>query len=498
MSLQKMVKQMVETMNMPKGTEPYDTTAEVVRVDGDTVWVHIAGGVDETPVKKTIDAVKGDRVQIRVGGGTAWIVGNESKPPTDDRVANVAKKTAENADLKAILAKKTADDASKVATNYIDFTEEDGLTVGHKNLESKVNISGDGVKLYDEEGKVGTSIKSGEVNVGTEDTNAITLDQYGIRLKTKEEIDAFYIGATTTPKVIPYSEAHKKIAPTYTLQKEPVSGEIIDVTSESGSPVNYSHLFHAGTPETYNGITYDGDCTFSTETLTDNMFFFRYYINTYPPYLTFGNRTIGSGGTEYNIGDYTATLGEGLVGRGYAQTVVGRYNDASSGLFRFIVGDGGSEDGRRNILASAVPTGNLMVYGDVYVGCKSDSTGGRKLVSASTTSGSGTVENVATGATPRKNLTSIYLSDAGVYLLIGLARFETNSNGRRGLAWGTTPTGYYDHSFVVVPPASGDITRIQSMAIVTVTSTLDVYLNCYHTAGTSLDVDYYWRYIKLA
>ena len=67
-----------------KGTEPYDTRAEVVRVSGSTAYVHIPGGVPETPVTMTIACKKGDTVQVRVSGGRAWIVGNETAPPTDD------------------------------------------------------------------------------------------------------------------------------------------------------------------------------------------------------------------------------------------------------------------------------------------------------------------------------------------------------------------------------------------------------------------------------
>ena len=52
-----------------QGTSAYDSVAEVRRVEGDTAWVHIAGGVDETPVKLTIAAKAGDTVQVRVGGG---------------------------------------------------------------------------------------------------------------------------------------------------------------------------------------------------------------------------------------------------------------------------------------------------------------------------------------------------------------------------------------------------------------------------------------------
>lgn len=95
-----------------KVPEPYDTTAVVTRVDSDgTAWVHIAGGVDETPVKKTISCQTGDSVQVRVSGGRAWITGNASAPPTDDATANVAKTTAAQAQGAAIEAQETATEA---------------------------------------------------------------------------------------------------------------------------------------------------------------------------------------------------------------------------------------------------------------------------------------------------------------------------------------------------------------------------------------------------
>ena len=98
-----------------KKPSAYDTMAKVVRVEGDTAWVHIAGGVDETPVKMTVDAKKGDDVQIRIGGGKAWITGNATAPPTDDATANVANKRAVKADKKAGVAKQTAEEAQETA-----------------------------------------------------------------------------------------------------------------------------------------------------------------------------------------------------------------------------------------------------------------------------------------------------------------------------------------------------------------------------------------------
>ena len=96
----------------------YDTPAVVRRVEGDTAWVHIPDGVDETPVKMTINAKEGDQVQVRVSGGSAFMVGNGTAPPTDDAkakqaytIATVAEGAAENALANANLAKEAADTA---------------------------------------------------------------------------------------------------------------------------------------------------------------------------------------------------------------------------------------------------------------------------------------------------------------------------------------------------------------------------------------------------
>lgn len=111
-----------------KGTKAYDTPATVTRVDGSTVWVHIPGGVDETPVKRTINAKPGDEVQVRVSGGSAWLNGNTSAPPTDDTQANlaveyalVANKAADSAVKSADEARLAADDAKATADAVHDI-----------------------------------------------------------------------------------------------------------------------------------------------------------------------------------------------------------------------------------------------------------------------------------------------------------------------------------------------------------------------------------------
>ena len=86
-----LVKALSDVIKSPnKDTEPFDTVATVTRIDGDTAFVHMPGGVAETPVSLTISCKEGDSVQVRVGGGKAWLVGNASAPPTDDTTAKTA------------------------------------------------------------------------------------------------------------------------------------------------------------------------------------------------------------------------------------------------------------------------------------------------------------------------------------------------------------------------------------------------------------------------
>lgn len=94
--------------NKDKGPKPYDTTAEVVRVEDGVAWVHIDGGVEETPAELTINAVKGDKVKVRLVGGQAFLIGNGTAPPTDDRVANDALGVATGARVVAVQAEEVA------------------------------------------------------------------------------------------------------------------------------------------------------------------------------------------------------------------------------------------------------------------------------------------------------------------------------------------------------------------------------------------------------
>ena len=113
----KLVKQLLDAFrkSQSKGTQGYDSQAVVKRVEGNTIWVHIPGGIDETPIRKTVSANVGDVIQIRVAGGRAFAVGNETSPPTDDTLAKAANQTAGKAKAVAEAAKVEAGDAAEMS-----------------------------------------------------------------------------------------------------------------------------------------------------------------------------------------------------------------------------------------------------------------------------------------------------------------------------------------------------------------------------------------------
>ena len=116
-----------------KKTRAYDTAAEVKRIVGDTAYVHIPGGVPETPVKLTIDAKVGDTVQVRVSNSTAWLVGNSTAPPTDDTKAKEADANAGKAMTKAKEAETIAEEGLKEAkgtSNYFWHVDGSGAESG--------------------------------------------------------------------------------------------------------------------------------------------------------------------------------------------------------------------------------------------------------------------------------------------------------------------------------------------------------------------------------
>lgn len=146
MGLEKELAQVINNLNKG-GTKPYDTSAVVKRVEGNTAWVHIDGGVEETPVEMTIACKAGDTVKVRLSGGMAYLLGNNTAPPTDDRTAlealgtaGMAKRTATGA---AIVANTTEQRTRPAITSMITYYKLSNGTPPQPTEESHAGWSQD-------------------------------------------------------------------------------------------------------------------------------------------------------------------------------------------------------------------------------------------------------------------------------------------------------------------------------------------------------------------
>lgn len=188
-------------------TKPYDTTATVTRVDGSTAYVHIPGGVDETPVSMSINCKAGNTVNVRVSGGRAWITGNNTAPPTDDSTAKAALEKAgqASADAAGVVylvkdAQTAAENAAKASAGksaaYWQATEPTGSF-------NKYDIwfdTGNGNQIHYWDGSQWVAKQWGTVAIGD---GAVIADKLAAGSVTANKIDvndlfAQYIKATGT------------------------------------------------------------------------------------------------------------------------------------------------------------------------------------------------------------------------------------------------------------------------------------------------------------
>lgn len=171
----KMIKDFIDTIKENKKTiGPYDTVATVVRIENDTAFVHIPGGIDETPVSKTVDCKVGDEIQIRVGGGRAWIVGNATAPPTDDT---------------------TAIQASGIATKFITDTTNGIFVHPENDTKNGVRVT-DGVYII-KDGKV-IAKYGDETVIGEEIKKHLRLDNDSVDIKDGEKLLSSFDGEGLT------------------------------------------------------------------------------------------------------------------------------------------------------------------------------------------------------------------------------------------------------------------------------------------------------------
>lgn len=471
-----------------KRPSAYDTTATVTRIDGDTAWVHIPGGVDETPVKRTIDAKKGDTVQVRVSGGTAYLIGNASAPPTDDTKANVA-------DAKAVSAKKTADKADSTATaakNAVDrvaqyfWTDEEGahVTVVPKDAFLEDPENGEGNTLIDADGmsvrdalKVLAMFRREQARIGAEDGGNIVFVPTGLNINNAGvQFATFDIEDGIMFKTQQGADALSVVG-----DGEIITSTIKDVVSIKEKILSVGEAISSGTKtsETVIGSAYPTDTTLivSTTPIYQSGSIYPYYNSeiTYSEdedtiVLISSYRDISS---NITIDAYLVWLTTGeLVLR------IQKTNPSASPVYlnRDLVIDVSYVSYTNNVYIPKISTdGHLYLYGH--------STPVGDLMEASTSNYSNTYSSGSTSFVyPAGDGTysSRVKLPAGRWVITATIRIETLTSGAQygvGIGYGTSKT-------------SGISLIMSSRNIVTAGSTSALVLNTTHLADASGD-NYY-------
>lgn len=296
---------------------------------------------------------------------------------------------------------KSQNEARKTATNYIDYTPQTGVTIGYNGIiNSKINLKGDGVRLYDENGDLGALLSSGGLDVYQEINSAPTsVASFGAtaRIGVADSSHAYMtvtdsgiqgynawqcildIGLSGAQLPVTKTVVLDYVFPSNTTTSHAITelddylsnGDVFQLRFNSGFLSRPYYEFTYGTPQSYilGNITYDGANTIkvtgSSETVVDRLV---YEVTEDAPAWTLGTRNLESteGGYSYaegfNVeasGSYSHAQNNNTIAQGQNQTAIGKYNIADS-TSAFIIGNGASDSQRSNAFSVAFD-GNVNI-----------------------------------------------------------------------------------------------------------------------------------------
>ena len=374
----------VQNLSKPK-TSAYDTTATVTRIEDGIAWCHIDGGVQETPVRLTIDAKAGDTVQVRVGGGSAWLTGNSSAPPTDD--------------TKAKEAIRQAQQAAGTATKFVTDTK-DGIFVHPKDdkdtgvrITDSIEIIKSKVSFF----RAWIEDSLAKVRVGKEDAGHTLIDSGGMRVYggdgTEKLANIGYgegVNSSGVTSVAPYYELGNRIANTAIGNWSMIEG----YNNEASAA--YSHAEGLGCKATeYAAHAGGGGCVAE--------------------------------------GPWSFAHGRQLTANYAAQAVVGQYNKPTNQLL-FMVGTGESSSAQANGLG-VDRSGNVYALGSMYSGDRAGTYSKMFVTDAVTYDGTetspGTYAGVSIAAGGNSGSLSIPISKTG-YTPVAVRGLQLNNSSASG------------------------------------------------------------------
>lgn len=458
--------ELVETFKeaQKSGPQPYDTQATVQYIEGDTAWVSIPGSEgDVTPVNMTIAAKEGDTVQVRVSGGTAFLVGNATAPPTDDTEAYVAQARAE--EVQADLNEQKEyfwhdDDGAHIQGNlsgYRNDLKSDGMHI--------VEVAtGQDVAMFTADGS----------RIGKKDGNNIAISSTAITGHNDDGIGLFDVsmdGASIMAMV--YRRQPKSVSLhydttstlIYTIQKSDITSgsaialscrlkerAFIHVTPDKNFTIDLikgtsssATLSVANSTVVYS---YDGNVTITftitkgggNETGVFSVFGFSSEESISAPSYTFGTRV------DDEAGGFSTVMGNSCSAKSDNQTAIGKYNVADANdTYAFIIGNGTAEASRSNALAVKWDGTVDTAKGQLTAQTTTTTWTAPTASGATNTAGGYYTEGKHVYVSIQCKLNSAASADDNVTLFTGLpgTLFETPltcmiANSLRGIAWITT------------------------------------------------------------
>lgn len=402
-----------------------DYTGTVTKVEGGVAYVQLAGSdIDDTPVRMSVAAKKGDTVRIRVNKGKAWITGNDTAPPTDDAYAKESEIILSNEIEKTNVTLKTvegvATEAHKIAGNtdqyfwhvtsgtdtgahlteipqdqFLEDPENgggnllartngiairDGLTelaqfgttvVIGQGSGSHAEISPSGMSIYNDTPSlcldVGASETTVEAPVVTVDgrTYAVTSSSGAnkdlTRNATMHEIPSDSQGSVLNSLTFYYTVIY--INSSYENKKKTWSHkERVSIVNGTAS---HSASFVGGdNVKRTVTITFDKGTKHLTATVNDA---YRLEVTcVYYEFLTNANAPTfmyGSLASDGSVGGFSAAMGANLNAAGDYQLVTGKWN-ANDTNNVFEIGNGTAENARANVF-SVDKTGNVKIAREI-------------------------------------------------------------------------------------------------------------------------------------
>lgn len=375
-------------------TSAYDTQATIRRIEGNTAWVHIPGGVDETPVQMTINAKEGDQVQVRVSGGRAFLVGNATAPPTDDsyarRLGTLLSNDVANAKIIIKRVQRVVQIVKDIAdnTNQYFWNVEEGTDTGAHITEKPQ----DEFLADPSSGGPNLLIRSNGLSCRDGTEELAIFSALGIRLGKLEEPHAMFTAdasefAGADGSVVIQNNANGVTTFTegglrfyqddvqLTLEHEPVDGSFVVFSSGASQQVTImdpSTITYSGSGKT---ITVHTGSSSGLHPVTTAKIYVTYDTLEFPTTAVgigsfengfgAGQNSVAIGKDAMAYGEASLSQGKGTIARGEAQAVFGKYNvpDRESLI---IAGNGTADDDRSNAF-KVDKGGNGYFSGDLNV-----------------------------------------------------------------------------------------------------------------------------------